>query len=176
MNCTSAVRILCAPLLLAACSSVPTGDIEIDAAADEKARFAGFKSYAWLAEAAILRDPEGHWTPPSFDADAEIKFLIDRELRGRGMTEESSEPDLFVVYAVGVDMEALKLKKKPDSEMDVLTKVPQGGLVIALVDARSGFVVWVGVAQGELQEDAEEATVKARLDYAVTHLLKKIPK
>ena len=81
------------PLLFSACSSVPTKDIEFEAAADPKVRFAGYKSYAWLAEATILRDPDGHWKPPSFDADSEIRFLIDRELRGRGMTESASDPD-----------------------------------------------------------------------------------
>lgn len=163
-------------LLFSACASVPTSDIEIETGADPKVRFAGYKSYAWLAEAAVLRDPQGHWKPPSFDADAEIRFLIDRELRGRGLAESASDPDFHVAFVVGVDMEALKLKTNPETKMEMLTRVPRGGLVIVLVDADTGFVAWIGVATGKVLKDPDEATVKARLDHAVTQLLKKVPK
>ncbi len=163
-------------LLVSACSSVPTNDIAFKAEADPKVRFAGYQKYAWLAEAAILRDPEGHWERPSFDAGAEIKFLIDRELRGRGLTEDASNPDLYVAFALGIDMAALKLKTDPETKMEVMSRVPSGGLLTALVDADTGFVAWGGVATGELHKDPDDETVKARLDYAVTQLLKKVPK
>ncbi|MHC4957665.1 MAG: DUF4136 domain-containing protein [Planctomycetota bacterium] len=163
------------PLLFSACASVPTGDIEFEAEADPKARFQGYKSYTWLLKAAALRDPEGRWKPPGFDADAEIKFLIDRELRGRGMSENSAKPDLFVAFAIGVDMLAAKLKSDPETKKEILANVPAGGLAIALVDAETGLVVWAGVANSKLLKDPDEATVKARLDYAVTNLLEQVP-
>ena len=65
-------------LFITACASPLTQDIEVDADADPKANLAGYKTYAWLGSAAILYDPKGRWEPPEFDADAEIKFLIDR--------------------------------------------------------------------------------------------------
>ena len=67
--------------LIAGCSSVPTKDIQIDAQTDPKANMSGYNTYAWLATAAILNDPNGQWEPLQFDADSEVKFLIDGELR-----------------------------------------------------------------------------------------------
>lgn len=164
------------PFLFSACNTVPTKDIELQSEADPKVRFAGYERYTWLAEAAILRDPGGRWEPPSFDADAEIKFLVDRELRARGMLEDASRPDLYVAFAVGVDMEALKLKQDPESELETMTNVPSGGLFLALVDADTGFVAWAGVATAELMENPDDATTKARLDYVVTQLIRTVPK
>jgi len=68
-------------LLVAGCASSVTRDIMVDTDVDPKANLKGYSTYTWLGSAAIVYDPEGKWEPPQFDADAEIKFLIDRELR-----------------------------------------------------------------------------------------------
>lgn len=163
-------------MFLFACTNVQTKDIQIDAQADPKANFSGYKSYAWLATAAIVNDSFGQWEPPSFDADSEIMHLIDRELRNRGMSEDSVNPDVFVAFAAGIDMDALKLKVSPEAQMKTLENIPMGGLVVALVDSDSGFVIWVGVVTAEVMQSPDAQTVKARLDYAVSKLLKELPK
>ncbi len=163
-------------MLLSGCASVPTKDIQVDAQARPKANFSGYKTYAWLGAAAIVNDPYGQWEPLQFDADAEIMFLIDRELRKRGMSENSAGPDLVIAFAAGIDMEALGLKVDSETKMDMLENVPRGGLVVVLVDSESGFVIWVDVATAELQESPDTQTVKARLDHAVTQMFKKLPK
>ena len=153
--------------LIAGCSSVPTKDIEVDAQSDPKANFSGYKTYVWLGTAAILNDPHGQWEPLGFDADAEVKFLIDGEMRKRGMSESTSDPDLIVLFAAGVDMDALDLTVDDEAEIDMLNRVPQGSLLVVLVDSRTGFVAWVGAATSEVQESPDAETVKARLAYAV---------
>lgn len=163
-------------MLVTGCNTAPTKDINVDAQADPKANFSGYKSYTWLGSAAIVNDSTGQWEPPAFDADAEIKYLLDRELRDRGMTETSTAPDLIVAFAAGIDMDALDLKLDPETKIDILENVPQGGLVVMLVDSNSGFVIWIGMATAEIQESVDVSTVKARLDYAVTQMLKKLPK
>jgi hypothetical protein len=163
-------------LLLWGCATVTTKDIKITTKADPKAQLSGYKSYAWLGAAAILHDEEGRWKPLDFDADVEIKFLIDRELRKRGMSENSSSPDLIVAFALGVDMEALDLKVNPDTKMEVLENVPQGALLIGLIDSQTGLIVWAGAANAEVLENSDTQTAKARLDYAVTKMLKQLPK
>ena len=163
-------------MLLSGCASVPTKDIQVDAQADPQANLSGYKTYAWAGSAAIVNDEYGQWEPPAFDADAEIKYLIDRELRKRGMSENSTDPDMFVAFAAGIDMDALGLKVDPETNMDMLTDVPQGALVVAFADSQSGFVIWLGVATAEVQESPDTETVKARLDYAVTQLFKNLPK
>lgn len=167
--------ILISLMLLAGCATVPTKDIKTNTHADQKTNFNGYKTYGWLGAAAIVNDPQGQWEPPSFDADAEINFLIDRELRKRGMSENTIDPDMIVAYAAGIDMDALELKVDPDTKMELVGNVPQGGLVIVLIDRQSGFVIWSGVATAEIQESPDTNTVKARLDYAVTRLFKELP-
>jgi hypothetical protein len=163
-------------MLLAGCASVPTEDIQIDAQADPKANFSGYETYAWLGSAAILNDAYGQWEPPAFDADAEIKYLIDRELRKRGMSENTADPDMIVAFAAGINMDALELQVNPETEMEMLKNVPRGGLLLVLVDSESGFVIWAGVATADVQKRPDMQTAKARLDYGVTELFKKLPK
>ncbi len=163
-------------MFLAGCASVPTKDIQVDAYSDPKANFSGYKTYAWLGTAAIVNDPHGQWEPPQFDADAEIMFLIDRELRKRGMSKNTANPDLVIAFAAGIDMEALGLKVDTKTKKDMLENVPQGGLVVVMMDSESGFVIWIGVATAEVQESPDTQTVKARLDHAVTQMFNKFPK
>jgi len=178
MNRTNVLLLISVGMFLAGCASVPTKDISVAAQADPKANFGGYRTYSWLGSAAIVNDPYGQWEIPQFDADAEIKHLIDRELRKRGMSQSSPlvNPDMIVAFAAGIDMEALELKVDPESKIDMLVNVPQGGLLVILIDGRSGFVIWVGAATAEIQESPTAKTVKARLDYAVTRLFRKLPK
>ena len=162
-------------LLLSACATIPTKDITIDTDADPKVAFSGYKTYEWLAAAGILSDPEGNWEPPGVDVDGEITFLINRELRKRGMTETNRKPDLFVAYVIGVDMDALKLKENPDTKISTLENVPGGALLLVLIDAQSTDAVWAGLATAEIQQDMEMETRKKRLDYVITNMLKELP-
>lgn len=176
MKTYGAVLWVVTAMLLSGCSSTPTKDIRFGVQSDPKANFGGYETYAWLGSAAILNDAYGQWEPAAFDADAQIKFLIDRELRGRGMSESSVAPDMIVAYAAGINMDALELKVDPETEMEELTNVPRGGLLLVLIDNASGFVIWRGVAAGDIQEGIDTEGAKARLDYAVARLFKELPK
>ena len=162
-------------LLLAGCASSVTQDIKVEADSDPKANLAGYKSYAWLGAAAIVFDDQGRWEPPAFDADAEIKFLIDRELRDHGMTEDTVNPDLIVAYAAGIDMDSMDIKVDPESGLEALEEAPMGALTVILVDAETGLAVWAGVAVADIQENPSTETVKQRLDYAVSEMFAKLP-
>ena len=164
-----------AVLLVAGCASV-TKDIQVETDVDPKANLAGYSTYTWLGSAAILYDPAGKWEPPQFDADSEIKFLIDRELRAQGLSESTSNPDLVVAFAAGIDMASMDIKIDPESELETLENVPRGALVLVLIDAASGKAVWAGIATGKIQENPDEETTKKRLDYAVSSMLKQLPR
>lgn len=161
--------------LLSACTTIPTKDITINTDSDQQATFSKYKSYQWLAGAGIMSDPKGKWEPPGFDADAEITFLIDRELRKRGMIETSMKPDLYVAYVLGVDMDALKLKENPETKISTLENVPGGALLLVVIDAQSTEAVWAGLATAELQKDMDMETRKKRLDYVISNMLKELP-
>ena len=168
---------LCAAaLLITGCASSVTQDIYVEAEIDPKTNFAGYASYTWLGSAAIVFDDKGQWEPPQFDADAEIKFLIDRELRKRGMSEDSANADMIVAYAAGIDMDSMDIKINPESELTVLENVPLGALTVILVDANTGLAIWAGVATAEIQQSPDQETIKKRLDFAVTQMFKKLPR
>ena len=163
-------------LLVTGCATSVTKDISVDSDADPKTNFSAYNSYAWLGSATILYDDTGKWEPPNFDADAEVKFLIDRELRKRGMVEDSINPDMIVIFAAGVDMDAMQYKVDPQSDIDLLENIPLGALSVVLVDADTEIVIWAGLATAEIQQDPSSEVVKQRLDYAVTQMLKELPR
>jgi len=163
-------------LFVTGCATSVTKDISVDTDADPKTNFSAYKSYAWLGSATIVYDAEGKWEPPSFDADAEIKYLIDRELRKRGMVEDSLNPDMIVTFAAGVDMDVQQYKVDPESDIDILENVPLGALSVVLVDAKTEIVIWAGLATAEIQDEPSSDVVKQRLDYAVTSMFKELPR
>lgn len=153
--------------LLGGCAS-PFPDIAVSAAENDTIDLKGFGTYAWAAEAAVVRDPEGEWTPSDLDIGAEIRFLVDRELRDKGLLEVVESPDMLVIYGVGVDMESLDIVVDQDGEQ--FTEVPRGDLVVVLVDAESRHVAWVGAATGELQDEPTAELTQARLDHAISRM------
>ena len=161
--------------LVTGCSTFPKDDIKVESEVDPKANMSGYKTYTWLAAVGILEDAEGHWEPPKFDADAEIEFRINEALRNHGMSQVDNDPDLYVAYALGVDMDALKVKTDPETKLSSLDNVPQTGLIVVLVDSATGFVTWISVATGEMK-NLDPETAKKRLGYAVETMFKDLPK
>jgi hypothetical protein len=172
----SSVALFAMLLLVAGCTTSLTQDIIVEAEADPKANFKGYSTYTWLGSAAIVYDPEGKWEPPEFDADAEIKFLIDRELGKRGMTEDSVNPDMVVAFAAGIDMDSMEIDIDPKSNLTMLENVPLGALAVIMVDTKTGMAIWGGVATADIQENPSQETIKKRLDFAVSQMFKKLPK
>ena len=162
-------------ILIHGCASSVTKDILVEAEADPKINFQDYSSYTWLGSAAIVFDSQGRWEPPEFDADAEIKYLIDRELRARGMSENSVDPDMIVAFAAGIDMDSMEISIDPESQLTVLENVPQGALAVVLIDAHTGQAIWGGVATADIQENPGQETIKKRLEFAVTSMFKKFP-
>ena len=106
--------------------------------------------------------------------DAEIQFLVDRELRKKGYTEVAAGPEMLAIYAVGVDMKSLNVVVDADN-VQRFEQVPKGGVVVVLADAESRRVIWVGAAVAELLEEPDRELAKQRLDYAITKMFKSFP-
>jgi len=79
---------------------------------------------------------------------------------------------LAVAYFIGINMDAMQLKDDPGTQGDVLENVPQGALVVALIDVDTGYVVWLGQAKANIAEGASPELVRERLDYAVSKMFK----
>ena len=175
MKKLSLAAIFILAFVVTGCASFPKDDIEIETEADPTVKFSGYKTYAILGSAEIIHDPDGSWEPSGLDADAEIEFLINEQLRKRGMTVTRTNPDVLIAYALGIDTAMTKFKEDPETQVKVLENVPQGALVIAMMDANTEIVTWAGVAVGELQNQGEEIA-KLRLNYVVTEMFKQMPK
>lgn len=158
-------------LLLNGCASV-TNDIVIDSKASPGSKFDSYKTYAWLGKMSLLRDPDKKWQPPKMNIAGDIKYLIDRELRRKGVHNELTAPDLAVAFSVGVDMEAMQLKADPQTNADILKNIPKAALVVALIDTKTKYVVWLGKATAEVQNSKDVEVVRKRLDYAVREMFK----
>ena len=163
--------IVTATFLASSCATL-TQDITVEAHADPAIDYSAYKSYAWVGSAQIVFDPVGQWEQPTLDTDEEVKFNINRELRDKGLYEVQSDPDLLVAFAAGVDMTVLELKEDPNTKKEVLTNVPKAALVIALIDADSGYTVWLGFAEGDIQQQQSIENIRSRIDYAVTEIFK----
>lgn len=161
-------------IFLSACASQLTKDIEVDTASDPKVNLSAYKTYTWLGAAEVLNDPEGKWQPAKFDVTSDIKFLIDRELRKKDLTEvQGADAEIAMSFFTGVDMEAKQLKADPETDVEIPETVPKAALIVVALDMQTGLVVWMGVATGDLDANATVATSKARLDYAVTKMFNK---
>ena len=154
----------------------PFKDIRVQTQANPKVNFGGYRSYAWSAAAALVRDPDREWAPPNLDIAGEIEFLVNRELRAKGMTEVFDSPDVLVVYAVGVDMKALNVVDDPKDDSVQFEEVPKGGLMVILADPDSHGVMWVGSAVADIMDEPTAELGKRRLEYAVKKMFKSLPR
>jgi hypothetical protein len=157
------------------CAS-PFKDVRVETQANPKVNFDGYRSYAWGVAAALVRDPNREWAPPNLDIAGEIKFLVNRELRAKGMTEVFDSPDVLVIYAVGVDMKALDVVDDPKDDSVQFKEVPKGGLMVILADPESRSVMWVGSAVADIMEEPTAELGEKRLDYAVKKMFKNLPR
>jgi hypothetical protein len=162
-------------LLLSGCASV-TSDIRVGAELAPGATIANnYKTYDWLGSFSLLNDPNNTWQPPDVNIAGDIKFLIDRELRKKGIQRANDTPDLIVTFLVGVDMENQILKLDPDTKIELKKKIPKAALVVALMEVDSGDIVWLGVADAEIQKGVTAEVMRQRLDYAVREMFKLLP-
>jgi len=163
-------------LLLGGCVTTPPDavkDIRVSDSTHPKARLSGFRSYAWVAAAAVVNDPEDKWSPSNLDVGQEIMFLVDRELGKRGMAKVTADPDVLLIYAVGVDMESLDVVKTPESGVEELKNVPKAGVLVIMVDPPSGRVIWVGGASGDIRDQPTVELTKERLNFGITEMFKR---
>jgi hypothetical protein len=162
--------------LCLSCASTPTSDIKVHSAADTKSNIAGYKTYAWDASAAVLRDQTGVWVPKDMDTHAELQFLINKELRDRGMTEAQESPSLLVFMLIAADVKAVEeIKTKRGEAVAGLDPVGKGALIVELVDAQTGKTVWIGAAEGDVRGSNSTEVAKERLAYAVDKLFDGLP-
>lgn len=170
--------VLLSSLLISGCASTVDPDIaDIDLITEVHPEFnlLNYGSYAWQGNASLVYDPNGSWEPPAYDMDDEIRFVIDTQLREHGLIQAASSPDLLASFAIAIQMEDLPFNRDPNEAMPNIEDVPQGALVITLVDPDLGYAVWVGLAVADASVAPETRLSLKRLNYAVSELLGTLP-
>ncbi len=164
--------ILALSVALSGCTKVSTSDIEVQGRVNPKVDDTALHTYAWLGGASITSEPNGLWNPPAFDINAETKFLIDSELRDRGLSEVTEgAPDLMVSFLILNDVSELqKIEGERASDVPKLNAVGDGALLIEVIDVASARTIFLGAATAKTQSANDNDTMKARLDYAVKHI------
>lgn len=170
--------LLCAalPLLTVACSTTGS-DIKAESVVDPKVDLAGYTSVAWLAAGQALSDPNGEWVRRGFDIDSEVRFQIEKQLRDRGLSIVTRDPDAYLAYLLLVNMDASEEQiQNIFGESADLTNLKAGALVVALVDPVTVRAIWAGAATAQPRGDASDEESKARLAVAIKKIFAGYPK
>lgn len=137
---------------------------------DKSALRANYRSFDFLPQPApgamgpIAESPANRTT---------IMSSIERNLRRRGLTQKSVEPDLLIAYYAGmktkVDVSFWGYKYAPDDRYENGTMhadVYEGGtIIIDLVDAKTNVLVWRGWSDGVvIARGKAENTIRATIN------------
>ncbi|MBK7977612.1 MAG: hypothetical protein IPK07_31615 [Deltaproteobacteria bacterium] len=116
--------------------------IQISAVSDPKVNVKGLRTYEWAIGASIMRDTTAAWQAPDFDVNDEFGFLIEKELRDRGMRPVNKNPDVYVGFLIVANVEQAKLVRDKAGDLN-LENDSAGALIIELMDP----VAQAGVAR-----------------------------
>lgn len=175
MNLFVKFILLTGTLVITSCATL-TSDIEIENHTNPDINILSYKTYAWADNAQIVFDPIGQWEQPTVDTDEDARSSINRELHARYLKQVDNAPDLLVTFSAGIDATTLKLKEDPNNDIDNenLTKIPKEAMVVALIDAKTGYTVWTGYASGGAQEQQTIKNIRTRIFFAVHEIFKSL--
>ncbi len=143
-----------------------TSDIQVESVKSEKVNLDGYKTYQIIEGSGVV---DGSQRTDNLDVDAEMQQMINTELAKKGKTRVTKDPDFYVAYAAGTDMEAVKEKLDAEGKKTVENR-PEAAMVLILIDAETGVIIGISTAEGEAKGlPAEES--KKRLNYAIKKML-----
>ena len=148
---------------------VSTSDILVDNTQSDKVDLKGYKTYQFIEGSGVAEDKDTKKMMDSTKTAARIEVLINQELMKKGKKPVSSNPDFFVAYLGGADMEAVKTKLDKKGK-ETIEKTPEAVLVLMLIDADTGGIIWMSTAEGEMKDLPLEDRRK-RLEFAVKKML-----
>ncbi len=138
---------------------------------DKTANFAAFETYAWVP-GVNLTDELNH---------KRVVAAVDAQLTSKGLRQKGSNPDVLVAYHARVsrDLEvagdAWGGYRRAGWGRARVEEVLVGTLVIEMVDARTGRVVWRGVATKDLDTNASPEKREKNISKAAEKVFKKYP-
>ena len=174
------VMLICFAALAAGCSS-----ISVKNDFDKEADFTAYRTFAWLQEPVTAIGDANAARQMNTLLDKRIRTAVETELQAKGMTVNTENPDLLVVYHTGVD-------NKIDvtdwgysyptryggwyggSNVDVY-EYKEGTLIVDLIDGKSKQLVWRGDATKTLEENPSPERMEQNLREVVGRMFANYP-
>ena len=158
------VTVACAPVTVA---SFTPRDVQVSR----------YQTYDWgTVDTAVPGDPR--LDNNSFFHDY-LRGAIDRQLRSHGYEQTALTPDLRVHYHASAAQRIYISGTEPTRERcaDCAVQVyDEGTMLIDLVDARTGALVWRGGAQTDIAGAvADQTRLERVLERVVTRIMKTLP-
>ncbi len=161
-------RIAVALLLVwsAACAYVPV-DVESDAVS----RSSVAKTWNWLP-----RPPVAHGEADFTLIDERVRPDVERELAARRFKRvEKERPDYLVTYYAALDKpiaaDAITYAAGVPAAAKLVSDYPQGSLVVDVLDAKTGRLIWRGVGRRVFNAEQTPEERKQRIDDAVASVV-----
>jgi len=141
--------------------------------------FLKFRSYTWAAPAMPVTRPLAY---------ASVVGRVDEQLKSKGLTRTERDGDLVLIPAGGMEFglnQAASVPILPTYDPTtwigatmptnlMAPYVPEGTLMLTLVDRISNKVVWTGTVTEKLDIENKQKSLE-RIDKAVVKLLKQFP-
>jgi len=160
---------IAALMIIGITACVSTSDIQVEKAQSEKVNLDGYKTYQFIEDSGFIAEKGKTPALKNMNISDEIEQMINSELAKKGKTPVSKDPDFFVAYLGGADMDAVKSKLDKNGK-EHFEKSPEAALVLLLVDADSGSIIWMSTAEGEAKGGSTD-DIKKRLNFAVKEML-----
>jgi len=139
---------------------------------DRAANFARYHSYAWV-RGTELADELNH---------KRIVNAVDTQLAGKGLSRVAAngEPDLLVAYHAAFDsnLQITGMSAGPyrfGGGSARVEPIVTGALAVELIDARTGSIVWRGIATKELDPDVTPEKREKNIARGTEKLFKNYP-
>ncbi len=142
---------------------------------DPSANFGAYHTYVWK-----------NTTPAQNPlVDQRIVTAVDEQLAAKGLRKaDSGASDLFVTYHAAVN-QRLNVQSfgygygapygGSWSSTKTVTEIPEGTLIVDLVDIKKNNLVWRGTAQDELRQSDSPEQAQKRVSSAVQTMFAKYP-
>lgn len=143
---------------------------------DKQTDFSQYKTYCWMAGC------EFNFTGPSYLNDTitkeNVRKAIEAELKQKGLTVNTDNPDLLVGFTITVkDEQAIVYHRAEDSpfflkpldlDKEVINYL-KGSLIIGMADAKESRMVWQShvSAYMEMKPDLSEANIRKGIKQAL---------
>ncbi len=153
-------------MMLGLTGCVSTSDIQVEALTYDKVNLDGYKTYEIIEGSGIV---DGTQRTDRVDVNVEMRQMINTELAKKGKTPVTKNPDFYIAYAAGTDMEAVKEKVNEEGKKTI-ERVPSAAMILTLIDAETGMIIGISTAEGDVKGVPAD-DMKKRLNYTIKKML-----